>query len=64
MADNLPPSNADVTEYGSLNLSEPSGSHRPVMALLHLFLLYTMNCATLTEVFPRFFLSCKASARV
>jgi hypothetical protein len=38
MADNLPPSNADVTEYGSLNLPEPSGPHRHVMGLLYLYL--------------------------
>jgi hypothetical protein len=35
MADNLPPSSADVTESGILNLPEPSGSHRPVMGLLY-----------------------------
>jgi hypothetical protein len=34
MAENLPPSSADVTESGSLNLLEPSGPHRPVMGLL------------------------------
>jgi hypothetical protein len=33
-ADNLPPSSADVTESGSLNLPEPSGPHRPVMGSL------------------------------
>jgi hypothetical protein len=38
MADNLPPSSADVTESGSLNLPEPSGPHRPVMGLLYLHL--------------------------
>jgi hypothetical protein len=37
-ADNLPPSSADVTESGSLNLPEPSGPHRPVMGLLSLYL--------------------------
>jgi hypothetical protein len=37
MADNLPPSSADVTESGSLNLPETSGPHRPVMGLLYLF---------------------------
>jgi hypothetical protein len=31
MADNLPPSSADVTESGSLNLPEPSDPYRPVM---------------------------------
>jgi hypothetical protein len=35
MADNLPPSSADVTESGSLNLPEPSGPRRPVMGLLY-----------------------------
>jgi hypothetical protein len=38
MADNLPPSSADVTESGSLNLPEPSGPHRHVMGLLYLTL--------------------------
>jgi hypothetical protein len=28
---------AGVTESGSLNLSEPSGPHRPVMGLLYLY---------------------------
>jgi hypothetical protein len=37
MADNLPPSSADVTESGSLNLPEPSRPHRPVMGLLYLY---------------------------
>jgi hypothetical protein len=37
MVDNLPPSSADVTESGSLNLSEPPGPHRHVMGLLHFF---------------------------
>jgi hypothetical protein len=40
MADNLPPSRADVTKSGNLNLPEPSGPHRPVMGLLDLF--YTL----------------------
>jgi hypothetical protein len=35
---NLPPSSADVTESGSLNLPEPSGSHRPVMGIVYLFI--------------------------
>jgi hypothetical protein len=35
----LPPSSADVTESGSLNLPEPSGPHRPVMGLLYLLLV-------------------------
>jgi hypothetical protein len=38
MADNVPPSSADVTESGSLNLPEPSGPHRPVMGLLYLYM--------------------------
>jgi hypothetical protein len=33
---NLPPSSADVTESGSLNLPEPSGPYRPLMGLLYL----------------------------
>jgi hypothetical protein len=33
MADNLPPSSADVTVSGSLNLPERSGPHRPVMGV-------------------------------
>jgi hypothetical protein len=39
MADNLPPSSADVTESESLNLPELSGPHSPVMGLLYRFLL-------------------------
>jgi hypothetical protein len=39
MADNLPPSSADVTEPGSLNLQEPSGPNRPVMGLLTVLIL-------------------------
>jgi hypothetical protein len=38
MADNLPPSNADFMESGSLNLPEPSGPHSAVMGLLYLYL--------------------------
>jgi hypothetical protein len=37
MVDNLPPSSADVTESGSLNLPETSGPHRPIMGLFYLF---------------------------
>jgi hypothetical protein len=37
LADNVPPSSADVMESGSLNLSEPSGPHRPVK-MKHYFL--------------------------
>jgi hypothetical protein len=33
-ADSLPPSSADVTESGSLDLPQPSGPHRAVMAML------------------------------
>jgi hypothetical protein len=40
MADNLPPSSANVTESGSLKLPEPSGPHRAVMAMLYLYLYY------------------------
>jgi hypothetical protein len=38
MADNLPPSSADVTEFGSLNLPEMYGPHRPVMGLRYISL--------------------------
>jgi hypothetical protein len=38
--DILPPSSADVTESGSLNLPEPSGPHRPVMGLVYIYLLF------------------------
>jgi hypothetical protein len=37
MAENLPPSSANVTEFGNLNLPEHSGPHRPVMGMLYLF---------------------------
>jgi hypothetical protein len=37
-ADNLPPSSADVTESGTLNLPEPYGPHRPAMGMLYLYL--------------------------
>jgi hypothetical protein len=40
MADNLPHPSADITESGSLNLPEPSGTHRPVMGLLNSFQRY------------------------
>jgi hypothetical protein len=45
-ADNPPPSSADVTESGSLNLPEPSGPHRPVMGMVCLFLPFEslMKC--------------------
>jgi hypothetical protein len=36
-ADNILPSSADVTEFGSLNLPEPPGPHRPVMGMLYLY---------------------------
>jgi hypothetical protein len=44
-ADNPPPSSADVTESGSLNLPEPSGPHRAVMGMLYLygFTFYIQN---------------------
>jgi hypothetical protein len=41
-ADNLPPSSADVTESGSLNLPEPCGPHRPVMGMLYFNLFYML----------------------
>jgi hypothetical protein len=34
MADNLPPSSADVTESGSFNVPEPPGPHRAVMGII------------------------------
>jgi hypothetical protein len=40
MGDNLPPSSANVTESGSLNLPESYGPHRPVMGMPYLFLPY------------------------
>jgi hypothetical protein len=49
-AENLPPSSADVTEFGNLNLPEPSGPHRPVMEMLYLY-LYLYNDLMLTYAF-------------
>jgi hypothetical protein len=43
IADNLPPSSANVTESGSLNLSEYCGPHRLVMGLLYPFHLLLMG---------------------
>jgi hypothetical protein len=40
MAENLPPSSADVTEPGSLNFPEPSGPHRPVIGLFYFLYRY------------------------
>jgi hypothetical protein len=37
-AEILPPSSADVTESGSLNLPELSEPHRPVMGMLYFYL--------------------------
>jgi hypothetical protein len=51
MADNLPPSSADVTEYGSLNLPETSGPHRPVMGLRYISLGQSKG---VFEIFGRF----------
>jgi hypothetical protein len=50
MADNLSPSSAHVMEYGSVNLPDPSGTHRPVMGLLYLFIyvniyVFNISCA-------------------
>jgi hypothetical protein len=39
MADNLPPSRANVMESGCIKLSEPSGANGPVMGLLYIYLL-------------------------
>jgi hypothetical protein len=41
MADNLPPSSADITKSGNLNLPEHSGPHRPVMGMIYLYLKST-----------------------
>jgi hypothetical protein len=49
MADNLPPSSADVTESGSLNLPELSGPRRPVVGLFfynHILDLISHNLKT------------------
>jgi hypothetical protein len=46
MADNLPPSSADVMESGSLNLPEPSGPHRPVIGILYFYVF--LNSTTIT----------------
>jgi hypothetical protein len=46
VADNLPPLSADVTDSGSLNLSEHPGPHRRVTAMLYLlFRLSFFHCA-------------------
>jgi hypothetical protein len=37
IADNLPPSSADVTESGSINLPGPSAPHRTVFGRLYLY---------------------------
>jgi hypothetical protein len=42
--DNLPPSSADVTESGSLNLPELSVSHRLVIGLLYECWETVTNC--------------------
>jgi hypothetical protein len=44
-AENLPLSSADVTEFGSLNLPELSGPHRPVMGLLYLIVVLEDRCS-------------------
>jgi hypothetical protein len=43
MADNLPPSSADITESGSLNLPELSEPHRPVMGMFYLYLYLSLS---------------------
>jgi hypothetical protein len=53
MADNLPPSSADVTESGSLNLPEPSGPHRPVMGLLYFLPFFTYINLIPNEMSPK-----------
>jgi hypothetical protein len=56
MADNLPPSSADVTESGSLSLPEPSGPHRPVTGLLYLYQCnrHTLHALLREDGFPGF----------
>jgi hypothetical protein len=54
MADNLPPSSADVTESGSLNLPEPFGPHRPVMGMLYLTRYYIQILMKLEFSRPNF----------
>jgi hypothetical protein len=48
-ADSLPPSSADVTKSGSLNLPELSGPHRPVMGLLYFLLAVHVSGAVGTH---------------
>jgi hypothetical protein len=50
MADNLPPSSADVTESGNLNLPEPSGTHRPVMELLYFTVCHIIRNSTCKQM--------------
>jgi hypothetical protein len=51
MADNLPPSSADVTESGSLNLPEASGPHRAVMGMIYLYPIWqTVKYSSFTVI--------------
>jgi hypothetical protein len=47
MADNLPPSSADVTESGILNLPESSGPRRAVMGMFYLYFVMKTNQITM-----------------
>jgi hypothetical protein len=53
MAENLPPSSADVTESGNLNLPRILWAHRPVMGLFYFYLLlisiFLLHSATAAE---------------
>jgi hypothetical protein len=51
MADNLPPSSADVMESGSFNLPEHSGPHRPVMGLLYVYIYVVYNVYNIVYTF-------------
>jgi hypothetical protein len=51
MADNLPPSSADVMESGSLNLPESSGPYSPVMGLIYLYLLVYVLSVIMIRVY-------------
>jgi hypothetical protein len=64
MADNLPPSSADVTESGSLNLAEPSGPYRPVMGLFYLLPFYYMSSANITILFSLWYIKQHFSANM
>jgi hypothetical protein len=60
MADNLPPSSADITESGSL--PEPAGPHTPVMGLFYLY-LFTFVGAVSECGSPALSISCSWSVK-